>query len=254
MTADCEALGASGLECVDSVCVASSVSPTFACQSTPWPPLSEAGIQASVVARSLTVEQPVAGLQVSACDTLIDPTCSSPRAQAVTNSDGVATLDVVEGFRGHFFVPANEGLNAPYLLHLFPPPDPNVVPSLQGALIITNLQTMRDIGAVGGVDVLPNRGHLFFTAMGCDFQPLPGVVVSVPDAAEEALVAYLGANGLPDQSLTSSSATGIGVAINLEPGFTTVRARHLEAGEIFEQVIYVAPDSITTARIVPSVF
>lgn len=252
VAADCAAIGHPEMECVGSVCVESGQS-AFSCMDVEWPPVSSDTVRTSIVATTLAEETPVAGLTVSICNTLIDAECLSPVGQGATNAEGIANLDVVEGFRGHFYVPAI-AQTAPYILHMNPPPNPAESSTLVGNLVITNLETIAGIAMLAGETFVPNRGHLFFSARGCDGELLPGVRVSIVDAAGDVVVAYLGVNGTPNTNLDSTGANARGAVINLQPGFVTVRGSHDDVGKIFEQVLLVKENTITTTQIVPSTF
>jgi hypothetical protein len=254
VSADCAELGHPELQCVDSVCSAEGVPAELACRSIPWIPASATETVATeVFARALN-EAPVPDLQIQVCDTLNDPGCASPLAQSTTDASGVAKLDVLQGFRGHLFLPSLSAQQAPYIVHMNPPPDPEATETLRTTITVTDLATMRGIATVGGRVLIEGRGHLFFTTPGCDFRPLSGVRLEIGDPAGEVVVAYLGTNGLPDLGLQSSGASGRGAVINLQPGFVTVRAYHDAVGKIFEQAMLVAADTITSSQIVPSLF
>jgi hypothetical protein len=251
--ADCAAIGYPDMECVGSVCV-SPQQTAFACQDVEWPPASTSEmVRISITALALGTDQPVSGLTVNICNTLIDAQCSNPVGQSATNSEGVANLDVLEGFRGHFLVPAIAE-TAPYILHMNPPPNPAAASTLQGNLTITNLTNVAGLAMLAGETFVADRGHLFFSTRDCEGNLLPGVSVNVVNAPPEAAVAYLGTNNNPDPNLESTGANSRGAVINLQPGFVTVQGIHDEYGQIFEQTLLVSANTITSTPIVPSPF
>lgn len=253
-TSDCADLGFPDMECQESLCVVPEETP-FSCLDVEWPLQGTESVETKITARSL-VPEPVPGLTIKMCNTVLDTGCESPLAESVTDVDGIATQSVVAGFRGHFFLPSQSAAQAPYILHMTPPPNPEAPSTLESGITITSLQTIKDLSAVAQQPFVDGRGHFFFTARGCDGQVLSGVKITIVDAPEDLVVAYLDTTGLPDLSLADSGtgASGRGAIINVQTGFVTVRASHDDVGKIFEQVLLFAADTVTTTTVVPSVF
>ena len=251
---DCAGAGEQNLQCLDGICIEAEADVTpFSCRDEPWPAVGDDVVEYELRVADLVQQQPLADLVVVACANL-DANCESPIAEAVSDETGAFTLSLTEGFRGHLHVPppATDPPLAPLYAHLYPPPsnDPDV--PVRADLAVTHLAVVAGLAMLAGIPMVAGTGHVFFTAIDCQGNPLSGVTITPALQTEETLVSYLGASGQPDLALIGTGPAGQGSILNLPPGFVTIRGVHESEGLVFEQSAVIRPDTITSVPIVPS--
>lgn len=146
---------------------------------------------------------PVVGVAVRACNAS-DLDCTKPLAQpgdagpiVYSDSTGLATLTVPRWFDG--FLRAEPGGDAiPLNIYILPPPD--VAGDGTQKIPVPSMPSLEQMGALVGVTILPNRGHISLALVDCDNQPAAGLSVTVTDADDLSKVIYL------DQVLPNATA------------------------------------------------
>lgn len=251
VAADCAAIGFPDSDCVNAVCAGSIA---FRCADEDWPPATGGQVQVSIEAENIGMNA-VPDVPIYACPILVDGDCSENALAGPLPTDalGVTKISVEEGFRGHFYVPADEqAQRSKYILTMHPPPVASTPHTLSAGLVITDIATLTAIaGTLDGINVIPGRSLLFFSARNCQGELLSGVTLNVGEGLEEVQAVYLGTNGGPDVSLKATGTAGRGVLINIPAGRLPVSA-FFEGEKIFQQPLKFEIDTITSTQIVPS--
>jgi len=242
-----------GTECVDAICVPIAiVDVQFGCRDEPWMALNnDLKLPVLFSPTSLSGNQPVVGLEIRQCNSLFDRECENPVTTGTTDAEGKLTIETPQGFRGHFFAPAQLGFAA-QILHVFPPPDNERIWSLDNPMFMANLSEIAGAAAIVGVSIVPDTGVFFFTTRDCSGAILPDVVVTVSPSIEETQTAYLSSSNLPDTTLEATGISGLGAIVNIPEGNATIKGAHKEHGVIFEQTVIVSKGTISAGTILPA--
>ncbi len=242
-------------ECINSICVEKEVTDErFGCRNETLAEPSSTMVGYSMTAINLIGQDAFEGLTVKVCPQF-DVDCADPATEAVTNSAGLFTVQLPEGFRGHLFAPptAAQPELVPRIIQVFPPPGVGGNVGTGSILFVTTLQTIGGLAQLAGEQVVPGTGHVFFTANDCSGAPMQGVSVSTASTQAETFVTYIGGNGQLDPSLISTGPIGQGAILNVPLGFISIRGVHEDEGKIYEQSTIVAADTVTSiSTIVPS--
>lgn len=253
---DCAAIEYPDSRCIDNLCTGSF---KFDCSEIPWLDENASDVAVSIGAFNLETAA-VTNVAFKVCGSG-DTNCNLGNITSdPTGLDGRTTVNVSEGFRGRFFSSSDTpATQAPYFLHMNPPPDPSKPDTLVPNVTMIGLAQVTGIATTVGVEHDPALGHLFFAARDCQGDVLPGVSVFAENA-QGVEVAYLGNNRIPDPSLTETGIQGGGAMINIptnnvgEPPRThTITAYHNNK-KIFQQPLLFSSGVITSTQIVPSDF
>jgi hypothetical protein len=255
---DCSARGFANATCVAGICTAadggSDGKPWSCVGNVSWP-TKDANVPASATVRVIRLlgQEPFPGLTVKICPPF-DLSCANPMSEVVSGADGLLTLPVYKGFDGHFFAPAPSSFPemAPMLVYLFPPPAGVEANPRDANLNLASVAEMTSIAQLGGVEVKPGLGHIFFTVYDCNMARAQGVSAKTDVVDTTTKVIYISDSGVPSDVLTETETRGEGAIINVPPGFVTVSAVSSEAGKFYQQTVAVQADHITGVPVVPS--
>lgn len=206
----------------------------------------------SLTAIKLIGQTPFEGLAIRSCAPF-DLACDPPLSEAISGADGRFTIDVYEGFRGHFYAPppASWPEMAPIYLQVLPPPTAGEE-NLAGNLNLASMAELESIVSVLDKERKPGFGAIFFTAFDCDGNRAKDISVTPDTVDPDTFAVYVNDNGFPSATLVGTSARGEGAIANVPPGYITLRGISLEAGLYFEETVLVVADAITGIPIVPS--
>lgn len=255
---DCARYGYPNFECIESLCVEKKDEPVdarFACAKDKWVEESDSKtVSYDFVVSNLMGAHPYKGMTVYMCPSF-DTDCEEPEAKAVTDSKGRVSFDLPVGYRGHLYLPTPEDdpTIIPVDAHVFPPPSKKKSLVRRKGMVVATSQVMEQLAALDGAKVVPDTGHLSFTALDCDAEPLAGVEVQVAKENGETWHIYAGEGGLPDPHLHATGASGRGAILNLPLGYCIVTATHPDYGKIFDQSVVIKKNSVTSVPIVPSI-
>ncbi len=202
---------------------------------------------------TLLGQVPFEGLEVFACPPF-DLTCQNPISTGTSDAQGILSMDVYVGFRGHFFAPPTADMPdiAPTLVFVFPPPTGEEMGVVDGNVNVTSIAEIRSIGMLENVEVVDGLGHLFFTALDCDGQRAPGISTSAGTVDPKSINIYITDSGLPSKTISATTNRGEGAILNLPPGFVTISGVSEDVGKVFEETVLIAADTITGVPIVAS--
>lgn len=255
---DCARYGFPSFECVESLCLKKekkSVDPRFACAEHKWPEESDSEtVSYDFVVSNLMGAHPYKGITVYMCPSF-DTECEEPEAKAVSDSKGRVSFELPLGFRGHLHLPTPEDdpTIVPVDAHVFPPPSKNKKAVRRKGMVVATAGVMEQLAALDGAKVVPDTGHLSFTALNCDAEPLAGVKVEVSKENGDTWHIYAGEGGLPDPHLHATGPSGRGAILNLPVGYCIVTATHPDYGKLFDQSVVIKKDGVTSVPIVPSI-
>lgn len=254
---DCARLGYPDFECVESLCVEMEKAPVderFACANDKWPEEDDSEtVTYDFVVSNLMGAHPYKGMTVYMCPSF-DTECEEPEAKAVSDSKGRVSFELPIGFRGHLYLPTPEEDPSiiPVDAHVYPPPSKREGAVRRKGMVVATKEVMDQLAALDGAKVVPETGHLSFTALGCDSAPLDHVNVQVSKEDGDTWHIYAGEGGLPDPHLDSTSPSGRGAVLNLPVGYNIITASHPHYGKFFEQAVVIKKDVVTSVPIVPS--
>lgn len=271
VTEDCTARGAefSATECADGFCTeveqevrpaSGSCSKDTECDASEtcsekkcvnrWAcveaePASEATgeIAVSVLVAS-SFGDAVPQVQGKVCRSL-DPTCSEPVAQVVSDANGLFHLRLPEGFTGYI-----EVVHEPFfpILYYFPTPLDSQTPLHN--LSLTPAQVIQGLAGAVGAEPNPERGHILLAVTSC-LGPAPGVELTAPRADETAIPYYV-LNGIPSADQEVTAEEGSGGFLNFPPGNAVVKLSSGKAGEIVSLSLTVRAGFITSVAYNPA--
>jgi len=228
---DCEALGSdfAGSVCEDNVCVEGDTgSGDYSCLGQEPPAIGSGDVE--VAGRFATIGGSSAppGLMVSVCDSL-DLNCVMPNSTSEPDESGEVTLEFKVGFKG--YVQATSDATLPTQL-LFPEPvtDETVIGSdglgpVPAVPLFTEAQLTGLLSSVGGgVELDPDKAHLFMSILDCADVAASGLYLDLGDKHPDATIIYV-EGGAPDRALTETGASGQLTAVNLTVGLQNIVLR-----------------------------
>lgn len=195
--------------------------------------------------------EPYEGATLQACRPL-DLECDEPYSVAMSDANGDVFGEVYYGFDGYFRSPppADEPDLYPFIIYALPPPFSVETEVRHGDVLLINEPTVQALAGLSGVEIVPDTGFIFFTALDCNEERASDIVVSISPVSAETVVAYLD-GGFPNPDLTSTVDVGQGAVLNVPPGLVEVTGTSLEHGKIFETTVLVEANTVTGLPIVP---
>ena len=268
---DCAARGAPAARCVASYCViddlgtagagggggggaggAPILDPRWACLGTvKTPAASAATIHVRLPLLDFISRDPRAGITVRACKRL-DVSCSNPiGAAAVTDADGVATIEIPAQppFDGFYQV---DGTNQVLPSLVFAQPLVTTEGTTLSAVLTFEPAKYRALVEAGGNVWNEARGHLFVQSRNCADAEADGVAYAIPKQEPDTIRVYL-RDGVPDRNAPDTDATGIGGFILCGEGFHTVTGTLTASSSLVnERRVFVRPSSVTYTVMSPA--
>lgn len=250
------------MTCVESLCVeppeeaqpsSKPDDPRFRCREKAWDLPSSDKIPYDLNVTQLLGALPYAGLTVQICPSF-DTNCEKPLGEVISDEDGKLSLELPIGFRGHLRAdpPASEPDLVPMEAFVFPPPsrDPSV--PKRPDLVVTQMEVMKSLVSIDSTTLVPGAGHLIFTVIDCNGEPIEGVKVRSSITQNETWPVYVGNGGRPDPALKATGPTGKGAILNVPAKYVKVVAEHPVFGTIFEQSVNVTANKLISVPVVPS--
>jgi len=286
VTADCSSRGEAfhGSVCVDSVCVRPDAGPereagheasrvvdtgrdtpetrdagdaavdagsnNWACLGhVGWPDASPELVTYTAGFVNLITNAPIPGVRVEPCSTL-DPTCSSPLAEAgLTNDAGLVSFAVPFGYNGYLRSDWDAAL--PSLIYAIPPAGIDNTPA---TMVVSKLpfELFTLIKIDGGVSADPSDGTLFLSAYDCLGNPASGVIFTMSPAAPSSTQVYVVA-GVPEVGVAATDPSGEGAIVNIPPAIVTITGTVAATHQTISKVSgYVEAGSVTYLSSLPS--
>jgi hypothetical protein len=228
---------------------------------------------------------PIAGLTAKLCAKL-DAGCTSPLPFDISYANGVFDFDVPAspmGFNGYLAIASppelcTDGMifgeatralcallpecnpaapDARCEIPAYPPVsfffNPPVVAdaSVSRPLQITSTAASLAIAQAAGIVYDPTRGSLLVTALDCDGTRASGLSFSLENYQGNPSQTLYVENNIPSRALLATDATGVGIVIDVSPGFVTVVARDASGKRVGSAGAYVAPSSDSYITLVP---
>lgn len=223
--------------CVEKKCVS-----RWECiEDTPAAP-NEKVIEQSLLVTNVLAE-PMPGVPAKLCRA-VDPSCSAPDAQLVSDAQGLFHLKLPRGFTGYL-----EVTQEPFfpILYYFPP-----VLDSKTALVplaLTPVQLIQGLGGAVGAAPDDERGHILLTILSC-LGGAPGVAFSAPKADDQTITYYV-QGGIPSGDFDATTSEGSGGFLNFPPGNVVVKLRSGKAGELAALSLTVRAGYITSVAFNP---
>jgi hypothetical protein len=210
------------------------------------------------------LQTPVPGLQITACLSSRDPTCSTTAGSFTSDDAGVANVVIPvnsQGFTGYLEVtgnvPASDGGTEPiipYIWHFYQA----IVQS--GTYPLQTFSTEEFAGLIStvqsGATADPAKGHLAVQATDCTNTPAAGLKLSVSPApgSEGLLFALRGTSETPTAGLDTTDGSGLVGVFNLDPQNTTLSInRTIGSTELASvQSVLIRAGWLTTIRMQPN--
>lgn len=195
--------------------------------------------------------EPYEGATLNACRPL-DLECTEPYSTTVSGPNGDAFADVFFGFDGYFRSPPPEADPdlMPFIIYALPPPFEVETEVRTGDVLRIDPTTIGGLAALSGVDIVPDTGFIFFTALDCNLERASDVTVSISPVTSDTVVAYLD-GGFPNPDLMATVEVGQGAVLNVQPGLIEVTGTSLERGRFFQTTVLVEANTVTGIPVVP---
>lgn len=224
--------------CVDKECVS-----RWACVGQ----LPDAGVDDEiqvVLPVASSFGDPVPSVPGKACRN-IDPSCSSPVVEAVSDEQGLFHLVLPADFTGYF-----EVVVPPFfpMLYYFPS-DLRSGASLP-VLSLTPTQLIEGLGLAVGAAPNPERGHILLAAKSC-VGPAPGVHLESAKADDETIPFYV-LDGIPSRDLEVTTTDGSGGFLNFPVGNSVLNLSVGSLDELASLSLTVRPGYITSVSFDPA--
>lgn len=200
---------------------------------------------------------PIVGVHIKACASL-DPECATPFAEADTNADGDAILEIPRNFRGYFHMPVAPPSfpnMAPSLVAVYPPPDKDVLqPPPEGSVpILVSIAELDYLLSQVKSAADPNLGHVFGLTTSCDGAPAAGVSLRTSIKDAKTVQYYYEGNGTPSVTAQVSDPTGNAGFLNLPAGIVSLETQVPSlARKAGSYSVLVKKGSVTVIDLVPT--
>ncbi len=158
--------------------------------------------------------QPMPDVPTRLCRRL-DPACTQPEAEIVSDAQGLLRLQLPGDFQGYLEIEAEGFYSQLYFLPSRLEPDT----TLRNASM-SPVGVIEGLGAGVGAAPDPERGHIVVTAETCS-GPAEGVTLSAVRADSRAIVFYV-VDGVPSGDLTATTEMGSGGYLNFPPGIASL--------------------------------
>lgn len=242
-TLDCQVRGLEFAEaqCIDSLC---QQDPTWACVTTVEPPATQAATTASMQVTNLLDQSGWADVHATLYAAL-DITMGTPIADAYTDADGRATLDIPAGFDGFVYLDNSE-LIEPVIFY---PSWPVTTETGLGQVLAT-----APGGSVGLINLLgevpqSGRGIALMAVRDCVGSGGTGARFEFQGETQGStpFYAFNGIASSSAQSLDSSGAAGI---VNVRPGVVGLDLRWGEK-TVSSASVLIRADAVTQLTLLP---
>lgn len=208
------------------------------------PAASDDGALAISILVATSFGDPMPGVVGKACRS-IDPSCSSPVLEAISDETGVFHLSLPADFTGYM-----EVVVEPFfpVLYYFPAPLRSGM-SLP-ALNLTPAELIQGLGLAVGAAPNPERGHVLLSLQSC-LGTAPGVHLSAPKADRDT-IAYYVQGGIPSADRDVTTDEGSGGFLNFPPGNAVVELSAGSLDKLGSLSLTVRPGYITNVTFGPS--
>ena len=273
-TADCEAKGMVGAECVESVCWTAMAQCTVDAECLPLGLEYEGGrclqgqcrpnplwrcdratvgtgselVEIALLIRDAITLGPKRGVKGQACQKL-DVTCQTPIKEALTDADGYLRMVLPADFGGYIEIREPGYFPAMYFL----PPALPLDGELSPFPLMTSNEIATAIAALAlGAELSPERGHMMLIALDCYDEFVTGATFDSP-SKDEATLSFYVRDLVPDPHASGTGNTGDAGYLNFQPGVASIDMKQSESGLLlgrtsvlvragYISVAYIRPD------------
>jgi hypothetical protein len=225
----------------------------WTCVGKAGPPQAQAqGVPQSVDLSLSDNGSGVPGVSVQACGAA-DDACATPLASGTSDAQGNVTLEGLPpaglyGFEG-FFLLQSPSIPKTMSFLSFPL---SVEHAQLTVLLLASTELSQDLADVG-IASDPLRGHVLVFVQDCMQLPAPGVTVAAVGLNDPEAQAVYFSGVKPTTSLTSTSATGAMMFVDLKPGQLLLQATPTATGQVASHAtVYVGAGMLSIVTMMPA--
>ncbi|HEY8091095.1 MAG TPA: hypothetical protein VIF09_24700 [Polyangiaceae bacterium] len=225
----------------------------WTCVGKAGPPKAQAqGLPQSVALSLSDNGSGVAGVSVQACGAN-DDACANPLAGGTSDAQGNLTLEGLPpaglyGFEG-FFLLQSPAIPKTMSFLSFPL---SVEHAQLQLLLLGSTELTQDLADVA-VNADPNRGHILVFVQDCLQLPAPDVTVSAVGLNDPGAQAVYFSGLKPTTTLTSTTATGAMMFVDMKPGQWMLEATPTKTGQVASHAtVYVGAGMLSIVTMMPA--